>query len=80
MAESLTAVIRLRKRVLDNLYRQLKKVDNKMEISERFLKRIRARKRVVPDVADIQYLTNELKGIVDLLAGYERLVRQGFAA
>lgn len=78
MAESLNTVIRRRKDVIKNLYNALKKVDNKAEVAERFLKRIRNRKRTVPDDQDLQFIATNLKEIVKLLGDYESVLRQGW--
>jgi hypothetical protein len=78
MAESLTKVIQARKKVIDNLYRLLKKTDNLVEYQERYLKRVRSRKRVVPEIKDLDYLSEMEKQTVDALSEYDAILRQGF--
>ena len=78
MAVSYTEGIRIRKKVIDNLYRQLKKADNRLEKSERFLKRVKGRKRVVPEDTDLVFLEKELRVVVSELERYQAIIRQGW--
>jgi hypothetical protein len=78
VAVSLNLLIRQRKKVVDNLYQAYKLLDNHLEISERYLKRIKARKRNVPDDDDLLFLTEQTKGAIDLLDAYVKLLNQGW--
>jgi hypothetical protein len=78
VAESLTVVIRERKKAVDNLYRALKVADNRLEISERYLKRVKQRRRVVPEIADLEFLSEQLTTLVDEIGAYSELLKQGF--
>ena len=80
MAVSYTESIRLRKTVIKNLYKAIKKTDNRLEISERYLKRVIARKRVVPETSDLLYLEKEVSMVVKLLESYQRIISQGYPA
>jgi hypothetical protein len=79
MAESLTQVIRERKKVIKNLRSRLKDVDTTVEKMERYLKAVAARKRVVPENKDLTWIMDRLSLAVNQLSLFEQALRQGWA-
>jgi hypothetical protein len=56
----------------------LRKTDSRLEISERFIKRVLKRKRNSPEFVDLKYLADEVQVIAGLLDDYLTVIKQGF--
>jgi hypothetical protein len=55
---SINEEIRERRATLDDCQRAIKRMDTTIEAMQRFLSRVRSRKRYLPDVSDMERLVN----------------------
>jgi uncharacterized protein YoxC len=78
MALSINQLVRERRKVLDELKRKLRTVDSSLELQQRYLDRVLARKNKLPEVSDLNYLANELNNMVKALTEYNTFLNKGY--
>jgi uncharacterized protein YoxC len=78
MALSLNQLVRERRKVLDELNRKLRTVDSSLELQQRIIKRILARKNKLPEVTDLSQLSTELDVMVKAVAEYNKVLTAGY--
>lgn len=78
MGSSINELVRERRAVVANLKRTLRGVDSQQERLERYLNRLLARKRKVPELDDLAQVSTMLSNLLTVMDVFEREVARGF--